>query len=339
MECEEYSPSNTPQGAFIRTGLGFVCMKKRLLLVGLVAAVGVAAVTILVRAHPGAPAGIAAANGRLEATEIDIATKPAGRVADILVREGDTVAAGAVLARMDSKVLDAEAQAAGADLSRAREAYRLAVTTLAERETRAQLAQSDLDRSLRLRQSQVVSEQQIDRDRTAAQLARTACEAAAAERDVAQASVDAARARLAAVEAELGEAVLRTPRSGQVLYRLAEPGEVLGAGGRVATILDLSDLSMTIFLPTRAAGQTRIGSEARIVLDAFPDRPMTARVTFVAPEAQFTPKEVETQEERERLMFRVKLGVVGPVDPQWKPGMPGMGYVRLDEHARWPSPP
>lgn len=313
-------------------------MTKRWLALSLGVVLVAAAVTLLARRRAPEQAGIAAGNGRLEATEVDIATKSPGRVAEVFVQEGDAIGAGAVVARMDTTVLVAQTQAVAADLARARQAHRLAVATLAEQEARARLAQNDLDRTLRLRESQVVSEQQVDRERTAVELARTACEAARARRDEATAAADAAAARLAAIRAELGETVLRSPRAGRVLYRLAEPGEVLGAGGKVATIVDLEDLSMTIFLPTTAAGRARIGAEARILLDALPDRPIPARVTFVSSEAQFTPKEVETQEERERLMFRVKLGVQGATDPDWKPGMPGMGYIRLDPRAPWPPP-
>lgn len=122
---------------------------------------------------------------------------------------------------------------------------------------------------------------------------------------------------------------------------MAEPGEVLAAGGKVVTVLDLTDVYMTIFLPTEQAGQVKIGAEVRLVFDALPDVTVPARVSFVAPGAQFTPKEVETQTEREKLMFRIKV----KIDPgllvnhleHVKTGVPGVAYVRLDPLAEWPE--
>ena len=113
------------------------------------------------------------------------------------------------------------------------------------------------------------------------------------------------------------------------------------AGGKVLTLVDLSDMYMTVYLPTDLAGQLAIGSEARIVLDAYPDQPVPATVSFVAPKAQFTPREVETRSEREKLMFRVK---VRP-DASWlaahrdlaKGGMPGVAYLRKDPALVWPA--
>jgi HlyD family secretion protein len=126
-----------------------------------------------------------------------------------------------------------------------------------------------------------------------------------------------------------------------VQYRVAEPGEVLPAGGVVLNLIDLTDVYMTFFLPTAQAGRVALGAEARLVLDALPDRVIPARISFVADVAQFTPKTVETAEERAKLMFRIKA----QVDPellqrhlsQIKTGLPGMAYVRLDPATPWPD--
>jgi len=280
--------------------------------------------------------GIGFGNGRLEATEIDIATKFAGRLSDVLAREGDDVAAGDVLARMDTKVLDAQIRRAEAELRRARQAHALAFAIHDDREMRRALAARELERSLSLLQDHTVAEQQVDRDRTTLATAQSACEAAKAQLADAEAAIDVAQAELEALRAELGESVLHAPRGGRVLYRLAEPGEVLPAGGKILTTVNLADLYMTVFLSEADAGQARIGADAEIVLDALPDRPVPATVSFVAPEAQFTPKEVETREQRQRLVFRVKLHVVAPQDSLYKPGMPGVAYIRLAPDAEWP---
>ena len=124
-------------------------------------------------------------------------------------------------------------------------------------------------------------------------------------------------------------------------YRLAEPGEVLPAGGKVLTLLDLTDVYMTIFLPTSQVGRVNLGAEARIIFDAAPEYVVPASVSFVAPRAQFTPKEVETHSEREKLMFRVKVRIAPELLQQHiekvKTGVPGVAYVRLDPAAEWPQ--
>ena len=135
--------------------------------------------------------------------------------------------------------------------------------------------------------------------------------------------------------------MLVAPLRARIESRLAEPGEVLAAGGRVYSLVDLSDVYMYIFLPERVTGKVALGSEARIVLDAAPQYPVRAFVSYVSPMAQFTPKTVETAEERHNLTFRVKLQIdkerLRQFEPIVKVGIPGMGYVRVDPQAAWPA--
>src|SRR5262249_28817630 len=144
----------------------------------------------------------------------------------------------------------------------------------------------------------------------------------------ARSRVEAARASSQRIDADIGDATLRAPRDGRVQNRLAQPGEVVTAGGRVVNMVDLSDVTMTFFLPATAAGRVGIGSEARIVLDAIPDHPIPAKISFVADVAQFTPKTVETQNEREKMMFRVKARIAPELLRRnislVKTGLPGM---------------
>ncbi|WP_234430416.1 HlyD family secretion protein, partial [Brucella melitensis] len=157
----------------------------------------------------------------------------------------------------------------------------------------------------------------------------------------AQASVEAAKAAIAAIEADLRDATLTAPKPGRVQYRVAQPGEVLSAGGRVLNLVDLSDVSMTFFLPTAQAGRVAIGADARIVLDAAPQYVIPAKVSFVADVAQFTPKTVESEEERQKLMFRVKAKIpqilLQKYIQQVKTGLPGVAYVKLAPDAGWPK--
>lgn len=124
-------------------------------------------------------------------------------------------------------------------------------------------------------------------------------------------------------------------------YRIAQPGEVLSAGGRVLNLVDLGDVYMTFFLPTAEAGRTSMGSDVRLILDAAPQYTIPAKVSFVADVAQFTPKTVETEEERQKLTFRVRAQIPQELLQKYiqyvKTGLPGMAYVRLDPQAVWPE--
>lgn len=317
----------------------------------------------------GLPEGIARGNGRIEAVEIDISTKSPGRIREILVDEGDFVQANDILARMDTDQLESQLKQAEAQLRRAeigietarslvtqREAeHTAAEATVAQREAQLDAAQRRLARSQQLTQTRTISQQVLDDDRATAQGAEAAVGAAraqlaateaaigAAKAQVidAEASVEAAKAAIASIQADIDDATLRAPKPGRVQYRVAQPGEVLSAGGRVLNLVDVSDVYMTFFLPTAQAGRVAIGAEARIVLDAAPQYVIPANISFVADVAQFTPKTVETEEERQKLMFRVKAKIsqelLQKYIQQVKTGLPGMAYVKLDPNAEWPQ--
>lgn len=291
--------------------------------------------------EPEQPAGIASGNGRLEATEVNVTTRFPGRLAEVSVREGDRVASGQVLGHMDVREMEAELRQAEALVTQAHRQSSAARAVIAQRKSEVMLSEKNLDRARELYENQNIPIEQLQRAETAVQTARAARAAAEAELALAEAGIEAAKARVDSVASRIDDAALRTPIDGRVLYRLAEPGEVLAAGGRVLTVLDLSDVFMTIFLPTAQAGRVRVGDEARIVLDAMPEHVVPAVVSFVSPEAQFTPKEVETRTEREKLMFRVKVRVdprVLATDPAIaKAGLPGIGYVRLGADVAWPG--
>ncbi|WP_366029524.1 HlyD family efflux transporter periplasmic adaptor subunit [Hyphomicrobium sp.] len=314
------------------------------------------------------PSGIASGNGRIEAVEIDIATKIAGRIKEIVVDEGDFVTAGQVLARMDTDQLEAQRRQAEAQLRRARigvdtansvvsqrEAERTAaIAVVAQQEAQLDASERKLVRTEHLAKQDNVSQQVLDTDRAAAQGARAAVGAAKAQHAAAdaaigaakaqvidaEAAVDAARAAIESLTVEIDDSTLKAPRDGRVQYRVAQPGEVLAAGGRVLNLVDLGDVYMTFFLPTSEAGRVALGAEARLVLDAAPQYVIPARATFVSDVAQFTPKTVETAEERQKLMFRIKAQIppelLRKYIHQVKTGLPGMAYVRLDPTAEWP---
>jgi HlyD family secretion protein len=290
---------------------------------------------------PTLPDGFASANGRLEATQVDIATKRAGRLDQVTVREGDVVQQGQVVARMDVRSLEANLRQAQAEFQEAVQAMHAAEAKVAQQESAIEFAAAEFKRSQSLVNQKLIPQQLADLDRSKLRTERAGLKAARATVSQAEASIAAVQARIDSIQTELDDSILRSPIMARVLYRLAEPGEVLPAGGKVVTLMDLSDVYMTAFLPTRQAGQVRLGSAARIVLDAKPGVALPARISFVSPKAQFTPKEVETATEREKLMFRIKAHV----DPRLlenhfggiATGVPGTLYVRLDPHAEWPE--
>ena len=287
------------------------------------------------------PPGFAAGNGRIDATEVDVATKTPGRVEMVLVKEGDMVEAGQVLAQMDAAVLRAALHGAEAGQRQAEIERNVSIAIAKQREAEHALAQKDLERAVPLAKKSAISQQQLDTDVTKEQTAKMVWEAAKAQITSAEAAIELAAAKIEVVKSDLADAVLKSPCSGRVEYRLVEPGEVIPAGGKVVTLLDITDVYMTFFLPTTAAGKVAIGADARIVLDALPGLPIPAKVSFVSPTAQFTPKEVETHTEREKLMFRVKVKIDSELLKHYaarvKTGLPGMGYVQLDATAAWPA--
>jgi HlyD family secretion protein len=273
--------------------------------------------------HDRLPEGLYVGNGRLEATEVQIASKTPGRLAEVLVNEGDKVSKGQLLARMDTRTLEAQRDQALAEVLRARENLSAAQANVQLRQSEQLLAQQELKRSQELFKHGFVSGQIIDQQQ--------------ARLDTGGAAVAAARAQVSAVGAAIDDSSLRAPIDGVIQLRMAEPGEVLGAGGRVLLLIDPSDQYMNLYLSASITGRLAVGEEARILLDALPDHPLPAKISFVAAKSQFTPKEVETRDERQKLVFRVKLRLTDPSAlPQAKPGMPGAGYVRTAP-INWPA--
>lgn len=310
---------------------------------GLVAVAAIGAVVAGLRwlREPEAPDGFATGNGRIEATSYDIATNRAGRIAEVRVREGDLVEKGQILAQIDTTELEAQKAEAEAALEVAKEGEHFATAHVAERESERKLTEIQLTRTKNLAERSVVSQQQLDEVGARAETASASRRGAEEQVHEAKAAIHQAESHLARIQVEIDESTIASPIAGRVLYRLAEPGEVLAVGGKIVTVLDLNDLYMTIFLPTEDAGRIGIGAEARIVLDAVPDLVLPAVVSFVAPEAQFTPKEVETRKEREKLMFRVKVKPDPSLLPNHlahaKSGLPGEAIVRIDDQAEWPE--
>ncbi|MGN7933532.1 HlyD family secretion protein [Pseudomonas sp. NFACC32-1] len=283
------------------------------------------------------PEGLSMGNGRLEATEVQIASKTPGRLAQVHVDEGDHVVKGQLLARMDTRTLEAQRNQAEAEVTRARENLAATEANVQLRHSEQLLAHQELKRTQELFKRGYASEQTIDQQQARFDTANAAVNAARAQVSAAAAAIGASLAQVAQLTSEIDDSSLRAPIDGVIQLRLAEPGEVLGAGGRVLLMIDPNDQYMNLYLPASVAGKLTVGDEARLLLDALPERPLPATVSFVAAKSQFTPKEVETRDERQKLVFRVKIRLTRPGEvPQAKPGMPGAGYVRTAP-VDWPA--
>lgn len=313
--------------------------------------------------------GIVSGNGRIEAVEIDVASRMPGRIKEVLVNEGDFVTAGQIVVQMDTQSLEAQKQQADAQLRQAQDAVVTASSQLVQREsekaaaqamvkqreTEVDLATKRAARITELASKGVVTQQAQDDARAAlnssqALLSAAKSQVAAMNAAIAtarsqvngtQSSVEAARAVIVRIQTEIDDSTLKAPRDGRVQYLVAQPGEVVGGGGRILSMVDLSDVYITFFLPTAAAGRIAIGSDVRIVLDAVPQYVIPAQISFVADVAQFTPKTVETASEREKMMFRLRAKIAPDLLKKHilkvKTGLPGVAYVRLDSATEWPE--
>jgi HlyD family secretion protein len=302
---------------------------------------GAATYVFISQSHERLPAGFVQGNGRIEAEQVEIAPTLAGRVAQVMAAEGSLVAAGDVLVEMDTDELSAALDRAKAEVAVARQAKAEAEAMVVQRQSEQRRAARELDRGRTLLSGQNISKSVFEERETAHEVAEAVLGAARARVATADSQIAAAEAEVRRIEAQIADSTLFAPMPGRVLYRLAEPGEVVAAGGPILTLLSLENVYMEVFLPAREAGLLPIGAEARIVLDALPDFAIPAAVSFVSPEAQFTPKQVETMSERELLVFRVRVRipedlVAGRIE-HVKTGLRGIAVIRLAADSAWPD--
>jgi HlyD family secretion protein len=286
------------------------------------------------------PAGIASGNGRLESDEIDIDTKFAGRIAEMLADEGDLVKAGQVIARMDTQDLAASLKKAEAQVKGARKAIDEAGDNVAQLTSQMTLATQEIGRTAGLVQKGYQTRELLDQRQQQLDSANAALRAAKARVVEGKHTLEASMQDVELYKVNIADNALVAPKDGRIQYRIANVGEVLPAGGKVFSMLDVSYVYADVYLPTADAGRVKIGADARIVLDAYQNVSIPAKVLFVATQAQFTPKTVETKDERDTLMFRVRI----KIDPERlrtraakvTSGLPGVAYVLLDQAVAWP---
>lgn len=342
---------------------------KKITIAGFIVVLGLVAYLIWKNMNKPDTDALVSGNGRIEATEINVSSKLSGQLEEILVKEGDFVEPGQILARVKISTLEAQLRELEAQQRQAQDAIATAEAQVAmrisekaaaeamvqQRETELMAAKNRLARTEVLAKEGASSKQQLDDERAEAQQAIAVLSAAKAQVQSAQGAivasksqvsaahsqVDAIKASVERIKFDMDDAQLRAPLKARVQFRVAQPGELVAAGGRVLNLIDLSDVYMTFFLPETVAGKIAIGTEVRIVLDAAKNVVIPATVSFVADTAQFTPKSVETESERQKLMFRVKA----KIDPtllnkyieQVKTGLPGVAYIKIDDQAAWPT--
>ncbi|MBI5837000.1 MAG: HlyD family efflux transporter periplasmic adaptor subunit [Candidatus Eisenbacteria bacterium] len=316
----------------------------------------VAAVATVVVLRLRGDGGAVAASGTVEATDAQLGFQAPGRIESIAVREGETVRTGAELAVLDraeavARLQQAEAQrdAARAALDELEKGFRSeevaqARDGLVAAGRRLADAKSDLDRTSRLRGDGAVSEQALDKAQVAFDVAKSQHSQAREQMQLMQAGprkerIAAQRAQLAQAEAAvrglratLDNMTVRAPFDGVITVRHREPGEVLGAGSPVLTLMNPADRWVRIYVREDRVGAVRLGQPAAITSDTYRGKKYEGRVVFIASEAEFTPKSVQTAEERVKLVYAVKVQIDGDPRHELKPGMPA--DVRLESPRR-----
>lgn len=290
---------------------------------------------------PELPPGIASGNGRLEADEIDIDTKFPERVAQLFVDEGDLVKAGQLVALMDVRDYEAQLKQAQATTKQAEQALAAAQANVQQQQTQVVFARQELVRARDLAAKEFMSRETLDQRVQQMDAANAALSAAEDQVRALVHALDAARHAVELLEVDIADSRLVAPVDGVIQYKISNVGEMLPTGGKVFTMLDTTYVYMDIYLPTADAGQVRLGGDALIALDALNGLALPAKVVFLATEAQFTPKAVETKTERDKLMFRVRVRI----DPDLlrahqrdvRIGLPGVAYIRFDQAIAWPQ--
>ena len=230
--------------------------------------------------HGRLPAGIVQGNGRIEADEIDISTKFAGRLAQLLVQEGDMLSAGEIVARMDTRDLEASLMRAEAQLQQAQKAVEEARAAQEQQRSQVALAKQQLDRTTYLVQRGNATQELLDQRQQQLDGSTAILNAATARVAQAEHALAAAQHEVDLYNINIADNSLVAPRDGRVQYRIANIGEVLPAGGKVITMIDIMSVYMDIYLPTLEAGRVKVGTDARIVLDAYPAIAIPAKVSF-----------------------------------------------------------
>jgi HlyD family secretion protein len=303
--------------------------------------------------------GVIVASGSVEATEAQLGFQVPGRIESIAVREGDRVTAGQVLARLDVTELQARRAQAAAQLDAARallaelqtgsrsEEVAQSRTAFAAATDRLNDAQRDLARTRQLFEGGAVSQEALDKAQTAFDLARAQRDQSQQARQLVEtgprperitaqrAQVAQAEAAVRQIDATLANAVVRAPFAGVVTVKDREPGEVVGAGTPVLTVMDLGDRWVRIYVREDRVGAVHLSQTASITADTYPGKRYTGEVSYISSVAEFTPRTVQTAEERVKLVYAVKVRITGDAAVDLKAGVPA--DVVLEDRGQAPG--
>jgi HlyD family secretion protein len=292
-------------------------------------------------------------SGIIEVTQVDVAFEVSGRLIERYIEEGAMLDKGEPVARLDDREYRLQVERAAAAVSAAEARYRLllkgargqeidqALARVEAAEADLGLRQSEHDRVAQLFTDGVVSREDLDRVKTGLVNARAAHSAALAQLDLLREGFQSeeieevrARLRLAQKEHELAELNLArcelfAPAAGRVLSKSREPGEMVQPGTPVVTVGDLSRPWVNVYVGERDLGKLWLGMKAHVTVDSFPDQPFEGKVGFISERAEFTPKNIQTRDERVKLVYRVKVELEGR-DQALKPGMPADAVLLLD---------
>jgi HlyD family secretion protein len=285
---------------------------------------------------PELPDGLIYGNGRIEATEVRIGSEISGRVAESRLTEGMPVLVGDLLVRIDDTELGLRLAQSRAERETISRALARAEAELQVARHHAETTQTDVERYRTLQANDTVSAQRLEQAENAFQEARgnvTALEAALSE---AKAQLEAADKAVALFEEQVGNARVIAPIGGTILVKATETGEVVALGQSLAVMADLSRLELKVFVPEGDLAKIKLGAQARVLTDAFPDHFASAAVTRVDETAQFTPRDIHMPDDRVQTVFGVMLTVDNPRG-ELKPGMPADAWIKWDESAAWPD--
>lgn len=269
--------------------------------------------------------------GTLEATEVTVSAQVGGNVLTFPPDEGSLVATGDTLATIDPTQWNLQKQQAEANFRAAEAQYKLTLEGARKEDiTRAEAsfksARDDLQRMEELFKTKSIPQKQLDDARTRFTLAQQTLDklkrgARKEEIALAKARRDQAQAQLDQLAKRAADCVITAPLDGTVINQFVEPGELVGPGTAVARIADLRELEVRVYVPETILPQLRLGSTATVQVDAFKDKQFNGRIVFISPTAEFTPKNIQTKDERVKLVFAVKLKVQNP-DGALKAGLP-----------------
>ena len=279
------------------------------------------AYTQFVRTEP-LPEGLIQANGRIEGDPVMVSSKYPGRIASISVKEGDDVTAGDLLVQLEAQEIEAkvrQAEEGVAAVEHEVEAVR----------SQCEQAQRDAKRFRELYAEGTATEREAEK----AELAENVAE----EKQTAiEAQLRQAKAMLDEVCTARDDLTLTAPADGVITNRLHEPGAVIATP--VLTLINLDTLYLKVYVPENQIGKLTLGLDAKIYTDAFPDQPYEATVAYIASSAEFTPKEVQTPDERVKTVYAVKLNLTSNPGHRLTPGIPADAVIRWDESIPWSVP-